>query len=296
MSADLERGLADAFERLPRPAAEVTARARSAALATVPPRRGHAPRRLLVAVAVALCGAAVGAAALAAVGQLHVELGAPRRAQPERTRLTVPPETHGIALLAGGKLWLATRGGLRIEGMPASAVELSPRALYAVVGVGSSLVALAPGRRRAWTHPTPGPPIAAAWSPDGLKIAYVVRTGRRAQLHLIEGDGDHDRLLDPAVAAAKPIWRRDSLALRYVRATGRGSSYDLVRGTRTAARASAVGSGWARSPRGDEIAVAARIGAGRVELRLVRRRGTPAPNRVVARVRAARGPVTVSWR
>src|SRR5947208_1858917 len=76
----------------------------------------------------------------------------------------------------------------------------------------------------------------AAWSPDGLKIAYVVRTRRGAQLRLIEGDGDHDRLLDARVAPAKPAWRHDSLRIGYVRANGRSATFDLADGMRTTGR------------------------------------------------------------
>src|SRR5437763_1565981 len=104
-----------------------------------------------------------GAAALAATGNLRVDIGARQKpARPVPTLLSVPPGSHGLALVAGGKLWLATRNGLRIEGMPVSAAELSPRALYAVVGLGSSLVALAPGNRRPWVHPTGGRVAAAS--------------------------------------------------------------------------------------------------------------------------------------
>src|SRR5205823_5480095 len=111
---------------------------------------------VLVFVAVAFAVGA-GAAALAATGNLRVDIGARQKpAWPVPTRLSVPPRSHGLALVAGGKLWLATRNGLRIEGMPGSAAGLSPRALYAVVGLGSPLVALAPGNRRPWVHPAGG--------------------------------------------------------------------------------------------------------------------------------------------
>lgn len=297
MSAELERELRDAFSRLPRPGADVTARAKAATLAAVPEAGRRRAGRLVVVLAVIGAATAIAAAALAAQGQLHIAVGAKRqRAAPALTHLTLPAGTDGLALVAGGKLWLATRDGLRIEGMPVTAAELSPRALYAVVGIGSSLVALAPGRRRAWTHAVPGRVVAASWSPDGLKIAYVVATAKGAQLRLIEGDGDHDRLLDRHAAAAKPAWRADSLAVAYRRVNGRGSVFDLGRGARRPARRVAVATAWARSPRGDDVAVAVRTGGRQVELRVVRQRGTPAPNRTLLRVRAAPGPLTVSWR
>jgi hypothetical protein len=294
MSAELERRLGDAFERLPRPSAEVTARARRAALATVPTRRRRVPRRLLVAIGAAVAATAVGAAALAAGGRLHVDLGArsPRPAEPVRSRLTLPPDTQGMALVAGGRLWLATRGGLRIEGMPATMAELSPRALYAVVGLGSSLVAFAPGQRRAWTHRPPGTPLAAAWTPDGLKIAYVVRTRRGAQLRLIEGDGDHDRLLARRVAAVKPAWFGDSLRIAYARASGRSVMFDLRHGTATTGRRLPLGRR-AVARLGDRVAVAVRRPDRIVELRVASREGR---SRLLLRVRAGRSPLAISWR
>ena len=228
MSTELERQLRAGFGRLPKPTREASARARSAALAALGP--GHSRSRgglLLVAFAITFVIGA-GAAALAATGKLHVGIGAqtsPARTVP--TRLSVPRGSHGVAVVAGGKLWLATRGGLRIEGMPVSAAELSPRALYAVVGIGSSLVALAPGNRRPWVHQTGGRVMSAAWSPDGLKIAYVVARPGADELRLIEGDGSPDRLLARGVRPVKPSWRADSLAVAYVDARGRAAVYDL---------------------------------------------------------------------
>src|SRR5919206_1617297 len=258
MPSALERRLSAALGR-PRPTRDATTRARAAALATLPkPSRRSIAWVALVAAAAALGAVGLGAAALAASGKLHVDLGAPsQRPAPEHTRLTLPPRTHGMAIVAGGKLWLATRGGLRIEGMPATTAELSPRALYAVVGLGSSLVAFAPGQRRAWTLRTPGPPLAAAWSPDGLKIAYVVQTRRGAELRLIEGDGDHDRLLDLHVKPLKPAWFADSLRIVYARANGRRAIFDLRHGSRAVSRRVVLsGRGRPVVHLGDEVAFA----------------------------------------
>ncbi len=233
MSTELERQLRAGFERLPKPTREASARARAAALhALGPTHRRSRGGLLLVAFAVAFVVGA-GAAALAATGNLHVRIGA--RAQtvhPVPTRLSLPSGSHGVAVVAGGKLWLATRGGLRIEGMPVSAAELSPRALYAVVGIGSSLVTLAPGNRRPWVQQTDGRVISAAWSPDGLKIAYVVARPGADELRLIEGDGSPDRLLVRRVRPVKPSWRADSLAVAYVDARGRAAVFDLSAGRR----------------------------------------------------------------
>ena len=233
MSTELERQLRASFERLPKPTREATARARAAALAAVrPTHRRSRGGLLLVAFAVAFVVGA-GAAALAATGNLHVRIGAREQTvHPVPSRLSVPAGSHGVAVVAGGKLWLATRGGLRIEGMPVSAAELSPRALYAVVGIGSSLVTLAPGNRRPWVQQTDGRVISAAWSPDGLKIAYVVARPGADELRLIEGDGSPDRLLVRRVRPVKPSWRADSLAVAYVDARGRAAVFDLSAGRR----------------------------------------------------------------
>jgi hypothetical protein len=228
MPAELEKQLRAGFGRLPKPTREASARARSAALAALgPSNRRSRGGLLLVAFAVAFVLGA-GAAALAATGNLHVGIGARTKpARPVPTRLSVPPRSHGVAVVAGGKLWLATRRGLRIEGMPVSTAELSPRALYAVVGIGSSLVTLAPGNRRPWVQKTNGRVVSASWSPDGLKIAYVVARPGADELHLVEGDGSPDRLLVRRVRPVRPSWRTDSLAVAYVDSRGRAAVFDL---------------------------------------------------------------------
>lgn len=228
MSDELEQRLAAAFRGLPKPARDVSARARAGALAVLAPDRRPSRVGLAIAVVAVALTLGAGAAALAATGNLHVKLGSPtKHGRPIPARLSVPPGTHGIAVVAGGRLWLATRGGLRIEGLPVSAAELSPRALYAVVGIGSSLVALAPGGRRAWVHSTSGRVLGAAWSPDGLKIAYLVGHPGGEELHMIEGDGAPDRLLARGVRPVRPSWRADSLAVAYVDGRGRAASFDL---------------------------------------------------------------------
>src|ERR671936_1855623 len=269
MSAELEQQLRQAFARLPKPNRDASARARSAALAALgPTHRSSRGGLVLVAFAV-VCAIGAGAAALAATGNLRVTIGAKHARVPAvPTRLSVPPGSHGLAVVAGGKLWLATRAGLRIEGMPVSAAELSPRALYAVAGIGSSLVTLAPGHRRPWVHQTGGRVVAVSWSPDGLKIAYVVARPGGDELRLIEGDGAPDRLLVRRVAAAKPSWRPDSLAVAYVDPRGRAAVYDLgASTTRTfdTRRCGGPARMVAYSPRGKRLAVAGTSGVALIE-------------------------------
>src|SRR2546430_3457644 len=185
MSAELERQLKDAFDRLPKPARETSARARSAALAALGTNDRRSSRGLILSLVVVAFAVGAGAAALAATGNLRVGIGArQKQVRPVSTRLSVPPGSHGIALVAGGKLWLATRSGLRIEGMPVSAAELSPRALYAVVGIGSSFVTPAPRNHPPWVHQTDSPAVSAAWAPDRPQITYAVAPRRADALRL----------------------------------------------------------------------------------------------------------------
>lgn len=237
MSSDLESRLTKALLGLPGSSDESERAARRAALAAVPrerPRRRLFPRRTLALAAALAILLAAGAAALAAIGHIEVRLGAAKHPahRPTPTQLALPHGANGFSVFAAGRLWLATREGVQIQGLGASAVALSPRALYVAVGLESQLVAMAPNRHQAWAHPTRGSVVAAAWSPDGLKIAYVVArpqftAPRGNELHVIEGDGDHDQLIDAGVSAVTPSWRADALAFAYVGAGGRAIVYDL---------------------------------------------------------------------
>lgn len=265
---DLERRVRRALRGLPGSSEERRGRARAAALDALPggrsPRR---PRWLMVAAAVAAAVIAAGAA-LAATDRLDVRIGPPPEERaggppaPAPGRVVVPPGGRGLAVVAGGRLWLGTRSGLGVQGLAATTAELSPGALFVAVGIGRSLVAMTPdGGRRAWSHPLPGPVVAAAWAPNPIAIAYVVRRGARHELRVIEGDGDGDRLVDPDVAPVRPAWRADTQALAYAARGGvRIAAYPAlsVRATLAAPRGVAA---LAYAPTGDRLAVAG-AGAG----------------------------------
>jgi hypothetical protein len=169
----------------------------------------------------------------------------------------VPEGARGIALVAGGRLWLGTREGLGVQGLAASAAELSPNATYAAVGIGRSLVAIAPDGRRAWSRRAPGPVVAAAWAPNPIAIAYVVRRGGAHELRVVEGDGDGDRLVDPDVAPSRPSWRADTHALAYVGGDGRArvAEYPSLATGPVPGQGAAVAA-VAFAPRGDRLALA----------------------------------------
>ncbi len=271
MSSELEARLRRTLARLGRPGADAEERALRLALAALPaaePRRDRRLRALVLAAAALLCLLTVSAGALAAAGALHVSLGGERRpaaAAVSRPRLLVPPRARGIAAVVGGELWLSTRSGLRIEGLPVESAALSPRARYVAAGIGDSLIAMAPDGTRAWSHRTAGRVVAIAWAPTGLRIAYVVRTAAGFQLRLVEGDGDHDQLVDPAVRPVPPSWRADSLAVAYAGAGGQAAVYDLAHRSHGAAPALRGVTSLAFAPRGKALAVAAgeRVQVGR---------------------------------
>jgi hypothetical protein len=230
VSNELESRLEAALDALPVPDEVTRGRARRAALDALP-RSARGRGRLVVVLAAALALLVLGAAALAAIGTIQVTLTPRRTKAPAPERVLAPPGTKGIALVTGGRLWLAA-GEARIEGLRARTADLSPHALYAAVGVGRSLVVTAPNGRRAWTLRARGEVKAVSWSPDALKIAYVAGT----ELRIVEGDGDHDRLVDRRVRAVRPSWRADSLAVAYVGAGGHAVVYDLGRLSRRVVR------------------------------------------------------------
>jgi hypothetical protein len=290
---DLERRLSEALAGLPGPGEEETARAQRLALDALPaPRRRRS--RLLVAAAILVAGA--GGAALGAVGGIvrdrETSPGAAASAPPTGV-LRLPQGVDGLAVLAGGRVWSRTRTGLAVEGLGASAVEISPNALFLAAGVGHALLALTPAGTRVWSHPAAGPVVAAAWAPNPnpIHVAYVVRTGGGRELRLIEGDGDHDRLLATGVSADRPAWRADALAIWFRRADGAPAGYDLAAG-RTLAAADVPRGALARETTGDAPRVAARVRPGwRV------RAASAAPGGVVVAVspagRAGAGPLEV---
>jgi hypothetical protein len=235
MSSELERRLEGMLAEAPEPdpgaAEEALHRALRALRALRPvaaPRRGMRTAVLVFAGAVLLLVVAAGS--LAAAGALHVSLGTKPKRPPATKQLSLPSGASGIAAIVDGRLSVVTRRGFRLQGLTAGAAALSPHALFIAVGIGRSLVAMAPDGRRAWSHPAGGRVVAIAWAPDGLRIAYIVRDGRRFVLHTIYGNGKRgtDNVIDRSVRSVTPSWRADSLALAYVGAGGHAVVYDLA--------------------------------------------------------------------
>jgi hypothetical protein len=261
MSIDLEARLRRLLA-LSASSGDAEERALRLALAALP--AAERPRRRIRALTLALAATVVvmtvAAGALAAAGALHVSLGRTSKASPRAaaSRLVLQPGLSGIAAVINGRLWLTTKGGTRIEGLPVASAELSPHALYVGAGIGHTLVVMAPDGRRAWAHATRGDVSAISWAPNGLLIAYVVHVGAGFQLRMIEGDGDHDRLIDRAVRAVRPSWRADGVALAYVGAGGHAVVYDLAHRSRTVASTANDATGVVYAPDGASLAIMSR--------------------------------------
>jgi hypothetical protein len=267
MSSELERRLeamlAEAPEPDPGAGEEALTRALSALRPVAPPRRGLRTAVLVFAAAVVLL--AIAAGSLAGAGALHVSFGTKKAKQrPAITQLVLPKGANGIAAIVDGRLSVVIKRGFRLQGLSATAAALSPHALYIAAGIGHSLVAMAPDGRRAWSHPTGGNVVAIAWAPDGLQIAYVVRTGHRLALHVIYGNGKRDTRIDRSVRAVRPSWRADSLAFAYVAAGGKVVVYDLAHTSRQVLKARASGDvrQVAFAPSGRLLAIATRTEVG----------------------------------
>lgn len=230
-----ERRVEDALTGLPEPEDAASQRARRVALDSLPGSALRSRRRMPLLIAAGLAMALAGGGAVAAIGGALRDDAPPPRPQPVLEvipgKVSAPQRGNGITALVDGKLWLATREGLTIEGLPASAAALSPHARFVVVGMGTSLVAMAPDGRRAWTLQTRGEVVAAAWAPAAILIAYVVKTSRGNELWLVEGNGDNPHPLVVDVAPVTPSWRPDSQAIAYVDRRGRAMVFDRMTNT-----------------------------------------------------------------
>jgi hypothetical protein len=236
MPNELEQQLERALRA---PAVTPTDAARRAALGAlaVPPRRrrGRVPLVLALGLAIMLASAVTLYASPDARQAVGIDSYTPEHAfKPGPKRLQVPAGASGIAVAAGGRMW-ATAHAVSVNGARATAVELSPNSVNIAVGRGRDLVAVAAnGSGERVLRRTEGRVVAVSWAPNPIEIAYVVRRGTQYRLHLMEGDGDHDRLIDPSVAPVRPTWRWDNGALAYLSSDGRVVIRDLIHARATA--------------------------------------------------------------
>jgi hypothetical protein len=229
-------------------------------------KRRARQRRFLVAVSAFIL---VGAAAAFALELRSSGGGTPSGLAGAKSvgALTVPNGTGGIAVVVYGKLSVTTKTGFHIHGLPVTAASLSPGAHYVAAGIGHSLTELAPSGKRLWSEPV-GKDVAdcgacdvvskIAWSPDGSRIAYLVRTRTTTVLHVVSRDGTHDSVLDPDAGGGQPSWRADSGAIAYIGAHARPTVLDLANRSRhviTWPIARSPATNLAFAPRGNVLAI-----------------------------------------
>jgi len=238
MPDELEERLARTLGEL-EPGADVTERACAAALAALPPPRTRSRRPLVLLAAACAVAFVFGGVTLAATGGglplvgggSHRHHPTPPPATKHHPGIQLPRGAIAFAATGGGRAWLVTSSGARLRGKHLSALAVSPGAINLVEGSGRVLVAVsAADGHVAFTRHVPGEPIAAAWAPAGIRIAYVVRTGEGNRLYDMYGNGRHAFLVAPRTDGGTPTWRWDSLAFAYVRADGTVMVHSVIDG------------------------------------------------------------------
>ncbi|HEY7258567.1 MAG TPA: hypothetical protein VH459_05825 [Gaiellales bacterium] len=281
MSSELERRLERALGDAPGPDPVGTDRALRAALGALPSpadvRRARR-RRLVLLLAACLAAFVSGGVTLAATGA-HLPVVNPEPQRPHQFVSPHAPLEPASFLPPSASIW-ATSGGQatvvtahepkrHVPGRHLAAFAASPGSLYLVEGRGARLRAIeARTGRVAWVRDDlGGRPVAAAWSPFPIRIAYVLRTRSGFTVGDLWGTGTHPFTVDTDAAAIVPAWRWDSKALAYVTASGAVVVHDVIGGAnRPLPAACGIGRpvAIAFAPAGAALAVADR--AGRVAL------------------------------
>jgi hypothetical protein len=276
MPDELEERLERALGEL-EPGADVSERARAAALGALPPPRPRSRRPLILVAAACAVAFVFGGVTLAATGGGLPLVDSGRGHDQGHQTPTRPPPHPGIVLPRGavafaatadGRVWLSASSGTRLRGTPATAYELSPGAVWAILGTEGAVRAVGVQQHgQGFSRAVPGTPVAAAWAPAGIRIAYVVRTPRGNRLFDMYGNGTHNFLVAPRVSPVAPSWRWDSQAFAYVSARGRVIVHNAIDGSTAAVprtcgvrQAAAV----AYAPFGGLLAIA--DAAGRVQI------------------------------
>ena len=146
------------------------------------------------------------AARASAAPRLVVPPGARHRRRGRRPALAHEPQRPPDRGAAGGVRGAVAARALRRRGHRRLARRDGSGRHARVVAPAGGRCRRSRGRRAGCASPTSSP------------------RGGDSQLRTIEGDGDHDRLLDRAVRPVVPSWRADSLAVAYVGAGGGRSS------------------------------------------------------------------------
>ncbi len=208
MSSELERRLESLLTEAPEPdpgaGEEALHRALRALQPAAPTHRGLRTAVLVFAAAAVLL--AIAAGSLAAAGALHVSFGAKKKPPRAATgQLSLPQGANGVAAIVDGRLSVAIKGGFRLQGLPASAVALSParalrrgrdRPLARRAGAGRAPHVVTSRRRRGRRDR-----LGAGRLPHRVRRP---RTATGSSCVRSDGNGTHDTLIDRSVRPVRP--------------------------------------------------------------------------------------------
>ncbi len=177
-----------------------------AAHAERPRTRAPRPRRrltLALVTAVVVAAAALSPPGLAVLGSLRDAL-TPGTTAHTRAALSSLPAAGRLLVNAPTGAWIVRADGSKRRLGPYRDATWSPHGLYVAAAHGHDLVAVDPEGNVRWSLTRRGSVSAPSWNaPDGFRIAYF--SGR--DLHVVRGDGTHDRLLERIAGPARAAWR-----------------------------------------------------------------------------------------
>jgi hypothetical protein len=122
---------------------------------------------------------------------------------PSKPALTSLPAPGSLLVQSAAGPWVVHADGSKRLLGAYSGATWSPHGLFVAATTHHQLVTMDPRGEAHWTIAQPGRVSRPSWkAPDGFRLAYL----SGASLRVVVGDGSHDHLLEPRVAAVTPAW------------------------------------------------------------------------------------------